>query len=132
MGIVDYCGGGRELKPCKGLPGCTWLYTARFNQHWLYVDDHPVASLLERTDGTWVTCVNRHREISYLNPTAHVPSVRFGKKMLERWARVHIERLRREIASDPKKDDFVPRKKAPSLHDPSTRRPRHSERNVQE
>lgn len=81
-----------------------WHYLERYDQHWLKVDGREVALISQRVPGDWLVHVNRHREWKPgARCTGVSPTVPHAKRMIERWARVNLKRLRAEIAALPRR-----------------------------
>lgn len=73
----------------------SWHVDDRYGHHWLRCGRHEVALVSERKLGEWMSCVNVQRWSGrlYGKPL----SFQGSKRMVERWAMAHADRLRREV-----------------------------------
>jgi hypothetical protein len=76
----------------------SWHFEFRYDMHWLKCGRHEVALISRRATGEWHPCVNLQRWSGRIyGPPC---SLRGGKRMVERWATAHADRLRREVLDD--------------------------------
>lgn len=77
----------------------TWVTTGA-DQHWLKLHDVEIASVSVRYDPEWpwVVFVQRQRGLDGPVVGGKAKTLRHGKKMAERWARMNLPRLEVEVA----------------------------------
>jgi hypothetical protein len=72
-----------------------WRFDDRYGHHWLLCGGREVALVNMLSDGRWLMHVNRQRWSA--NGRGYVATLSHAKRMVERWATVNAERLRREV-----------------------------------
>lgn len=72
-----------------------WRLDDRYGHHWLLCNGREVALVNKVSEGRWLMGVNRQRWSG--KGRGYAATLAHAKRMVERWATVNAERLRREV-----------------------------------
>ena len=86
----------RPAYPLGMLPeDFKWRFDDRYGHHWLLCNGREVALVNKVSEGKWLMGVNRQRWSG--NGRGYTGTLSHAKRMVERWATVNAQRLRREV-----------------------------------